>query len=335
MSRETPATPKMSPRALRTGTLVVRSQDLAARGVVDVFLDVDHRPAIADDLLFVVEELLRDLQRQQLDVAFADHVSGFGMAHARRRDLVADDETTLDVLDPEVVVEAIDQGLQRNALVEPGALVAQFGDVFVSRNPTAAGKRLPPDRDRPAVGQFVAPFARLFVETHRRAKHQIVADFKRQGSSREAQIDDRTPRGARLQTFRIEPIKIGIAAVAERQARLAVENADPLRQRFDRGVQAAGFLVEAVDLRFLPARGGLLSVVGGAQQAREGGIADRSLVGAGLSFRAHSKTLQITRQPLRRRVPSPPKPWNNREALLMEDEKRLAAAAVRGLVTLA
>ena len=263
---------------------------LGPGGVVDVFLDVDHRPAIADDLLFVVEELLRDLQRQQLDVAFADHVSGFGMAHARRRDLVADDETTLDVLDPEVVVEAIDQGLQRNALVEPGALVAQFGDVFVSRNPTAAGKRLPPDRDRPAVGQFVAPFARLFVETHRRAKHQIVADFKRQGSSREAQIDDRTPRGARLQTFRIEPIKIGIAAVAERQARLAVENADPLRQRFDRGVQAAGFLVEAVDLRFLPARGGLLSVVGGAQQAREGGIADRSLVGAGLSFRAHSKT---------------------------------------------
>ncbi len=51
---------------------------LAARAVVKILLEVDHRPAGADDLLLVVEELLRDLQRQQLEVVLADHVSGFG-----------------------------------------------------------------------------------------------------------------------------------------------------------------------------------------------------------------------------------------------------------------
>ena len=189
-------------------------------------------------------------------------------------------------------MEAIDQGLQRNALVEPGALVAQFGDVLVSRNPAAAGKRLPPDRNRPAVGQFVAPFARLFVETHRRAQHQIIADLQRQGPRREAQVDDLAPSDAGLQALRIEPIELGVAAVAKRQARLAVEDADALRQRFDRGVVAVGFLGEAVDLVLLPARGGQVGVVGGAQQARQGGIADGGLLAAALSFRAHSKTLQ-------------------------------------------
>ena len=106
---------------------------LAARTVVDVFLEVDHRPAAADDLLLVVEELLRDFQPAAARgrvLPITSAVSAWPMRVAVT--LLQIDETALDVLDPEVVVEAIDQGLQRNALVEPGALVAQFGDVFVS-----------------------------------------------------------------------------------------------------------------------------------------------------------------------------------------------------------
>ena len=154
---------------------------LAARMVVEVLLEVDHRPAAADDLLLVVEELLRDLQRQQLEVALADHIGGLGEAHARRSDLVADHEAALDVLDPQVIVQAIDQRLQRNALVEPGALVAQFGDVLVSRNPAAARKRLPPDRERSG---------------RRAACRAIRATARRRASARAAR-DNRRPPAAR------------------------------------------------------------------------------------------------------------------------------------------
>ena len=115
-----------------------------------------------------------------------------------------------------------------------------------------------------------------------------------------------TPGCRRL---RIEPIELDIAAVADGQARLAVEDAHALRQGFDRGAAAAGFLGEASDLVLLPARGGQVCVVGGAQQAREGGVAGRGLLGAAQSFRAQLKTLQRSSRRSRRRVVFPPKPF--------------------------
>ena len=303
---------------------------LAARAVVDIFLEVDHRPAGADDLLLVVEEPLRDLGRQQLQVGLADQVGGNGSAHSRRRDAVADDEAAFDVLDPEVVVQAIDQRLQRQPFVESGALVAQLGDVLVGRQPTAAGKRLPPDRDRPAVRQLVAPFARLFAGPHRRAMHEIVFDLERQRPRRDAQVDDLAPGDAGLQLLDVEPIELGVAVVADRQPRVAVEHAHAERQRLDRGVVETGFVGEALDLGMPFARSVRVRIGGGAQQIREGGAAggrfEGGVVGGRLSvaaqsLRAHGSILRRIRRPSPRRVARLLKSAEDRRGQLMEREK--------------
>ena len=62
--------------------------------------------------------------RKEFEVGLADQVCGPRHANSVRRDLVGDDEAALDVFDPKVVGQPVDQGLQRQALVRDGVRVA-------------------------------------------------------------------------------------------------------------------------------------------------------------------------------------------------------------------
>ena len=134
------------------------------------FLLVDHRLPGADDLLLVGVELLRELHRQKFEIGLSDQVRGSRHADAVGRDLIGDDEAAIDVLDPKVVGQPVDQGLQRQALVGGGARGFEFGNVLMGHDAAAAGHRLAAHLNEPAVRQLGHPDDRFAAEMVRYAK---------------------------------------------------------------------------------------------------------------------------------------------------------------------
>ena len=128
-----------------------RDPRLVARGAEYAFLHVDDRLPGPDDPLFIGIEFIRDLRRQELKVRLADQIGRPGKTHSRRRDLVGDDEAALDVLDPKVVRQPVDQGLQRQQLLRRSDRGLEFGNILMRRDPAAARHRLVADLNRPPV----------------------------------------------------------------------------------------------------------------------------------------------------------------------------------------
>ena len=157
MSRETPTTPKISLRSLRSGTFVVEKPACSP----EPSMTRSSWSIIGCPLRMIFCSSAKNCRaisggRRSKSVLPISSL-GAGDADADRRGLVGDDEAAVDVLDPEVVGQPVDQRLQRKALVRRGARGLELGDVLVSDDPAAARHRHASHLDVPAVPQLGHP----------------------------------------------------------------------------------------------------------------------------------------------------------------------------------
>ena len=164
---------------------------------------------------------------------------------------------------------------EENPVRQPGQLVVvrhafdlrhgafALGDVFVGRDPAAVRHGLVVDREGAAVLQREegvrrfpryrdpGPPAEVFGRRHVRPRADL-----------EALVDDLAEQRSRQQMLRLEPVHLGIAAVAEDQALLAVEEAQAVRDIVDRRQEAALLGPVVVEQPVEQARG---TLVGGSR----------------------------------------------------------------------
>ena len=188
--------------------------------------------------LLVVVEFLGDMPRQQFEIGFADQVLRAGDTDAVGCNLVGDDEAAVNVLDPKVIGQPVNQGLQRQALVGGRARGFEFGDVVIGDHTAAAGHRLAAHLNEPAVRQLGHPDDRIAAEMVRDAKREIVVGGRRPGSGGDAKLNDLTQRDARTDLLGRKPVDLREAAIAQDYSILGVEAANALRDRVEDGLLA-------------------------------------------------------------------------------------------------
>ena len=152
-------------------------------------------------------------------------------------------------------VQRIDQGRVRRAGCHLGPLgiglrfgerllgAISPGDIFVGCDPAAIRHRAVADLKNATVGQFDHGVVRLLADREAVAPIEVfVFGHGGEASRLEPQIDDLSQQHAWPHALRWQIVHVEVAAIADDEPLLAIEEAQALRHIVERGVEAAGDL---------------------------------------------------------------------------------------------